>query len=154
MNKISVLLTILSCLCVSSAALCADDVAEILAQHEKILQAHRDNDVDLLMEDAADKYTLVTGGEVIYPSIEERSARFVDYFGITEFSKYEDSIPPVVKVSDDGTLAWLIARVSVSGTQHFGKQEQALEFVSAWIELYEKKEGRWIQTGNVSNFKQ
>jgi hypothetical protein len=30
---------------------------------------------------------------------------------------------------------------------------QPLEFISAWIELYEKRDGRWWRIGNVSNFK-
>jgi len=28
-----------------------------------------------------------------------------------------------------------------------------VEFVSAWIELYRKVDGRWMRTGNVSNFR-
>lgn len=28
-----------------------------------------------------------------------------------------------------------------------------IQFVSAWIELYKKRDGRWLRTGNVSNFK-
>jgi hypothetical protein len=28
-----------------------------------------------------------------------------------------------------------------------------LEFVSSWISLYEKRNGRWVGIGNVSNFK-
>ncbi|MFT5501378.1 MAG: ketosteroid isomerase-like protein [Woeseiaceae bacterium] len=129
------------------------DLSQILALHEKVLQAHRANDVNMLMEDAADDYVLVTSGEVIYPTADERVLRFGEYFAITTFDKYEDSIAPVVKISNDGSLAWLIARVSVSAVQEVSGQEQALEFISAWIELYEKRDGRWIQTGNVSNFK-
>jgi len=129
------------------------DLSQILALHEKVLQAHRVNDVNMLMEDAADDYVLVTSGEVIYPTAEEREFRFGEYFAITTFDKYEDSIAPLVKISNDGSLAWLIARVSVSAIQEVSGQEQALEFISAWIELYEKRDGCWTQTGNVSNFK-
>jgi len=136
-----------------SADIESGDLSQILALHEKVLQAHRANDVNMLMEDASDDYVLVTSGEVIYPTADERALRFGEYFAITTFDKYEDSIAPVVRVSDDGSLAWLIARVSVSAVQEVSGQEQALEFISAWIELYEKRDGRWTQTGNVSNFK-
>jgi len=137
----------------SSPAADVSDNAQILAAHERVLQAHRQNDVDMLMEDTAEDYILVTNGEVIYPTVEERQLRFSEYFAITTFDKYEDSISPVVKVSADGTLAWLVARVIVEATQDVGGQDEQLAFVSAWIELYEKRNGRWIQTGNVSNFK-
>jgi len=40
----------------------------------------------------------------------------------------------------------------VSGVQ--GEQKTPVGFVSAWIELYEKRKGRWYRVGNVSNFKQ
>jgi len=154
MRFISAGLFLLMLLTATANAERSEDIAEILAAHAAILQAHRDNDVDLLMNGAAEEYTLVTRGEVVYPTIGERAARFAEYFGMTEFSKYEDSIPPIVQVSEDGSLAWLIARVSVSGIQTVGEQEHSLDFVSAWIELYEKRDGHWVQTGNVSNFKQ
>ena len=136
-----------------SAESTGHDVADLLALHEKVLQAHRVTDIDMLMEDAADDYILVTSGEVIYPSLEERKLRLGEYFAITQFDKYEDSIPPVVKISDDGSLAWLIARVSVSGVQDISGNSHSIEFISAWIELYENRNGQWIQIGNVSNFK-
>ena len=131
-----------------------DDAAQILALHEKILEAHRANSVDMMLQGAADDYVLVTRGEVLYPDIEERADRFREYFSITTFDRYEDTIDPVVRVSADGTLAWLIARVEVSGTQQADDSEQAFEFTSAWIELYEKRDGQWTQVGNVSNFRE
>jgi hypothetical protein len=136
-----------------SAESTGHDVADLLALHEKVLQAHRVTDIDMLMEDAAADYIVVNRGEVLYPSLEERKLRLGEYFAITEFDKYEDSIPPVVKISDDGSLAWLIARVSVSGVQDISGNSHSVEFVSAWIELYENRNGQWIQVGNVSNFK-
>jgi hypothetical protein len=131
----------------------ATDRAQILALHEKVLESHRRNDVGMLMADAAVDYILVSNGEVIYPSVEERELRFGEYFAMTTFDKYEDSIPPIVRLSADGSMAWLIARVSVEARQEVAGEDQPLAFVSAWIELYEKRDGKWIQTGNVSNFK-
>lgn len=29
-----------------------------------------------------------------------------------------------------------------------------LELTSAWIELYEKRDGRWLRVGKVSNFEE
>jgi hypothetical protein len=156
MNKIIVLLTLVICFGAHDRAFSADsasDLSQLLALHEKVLEAHRKTDIDMLMEDAVEQYVLVTSGEVLYPTVEERKLRLGEYFSITRFDKYEDSMPPVVKISADGSLAWLIARVSVTAEQDIAGENQSFDFVSAWIELYEKQDGRWVQIGNVSNFK-
>jgi hypothetical protein len=61
--------------------------------------------------------------------------------------------PPVVQVSDDGGLGWLITRVRVrrTDTGHDGGPRE-LGFVSAGIETFEKRDGAWVRTANVSTF--
>ena len=58
-----------------------------------------------------------------------------------------------MQVSADGTLGWVIAQVEARGEQGSGAQARQVEFVSGWIELYERHHGRWRRVGNVSNFK-
>ncbi|MFC1720185.1 hypothetical protein ACFL00_03490 [Pseudomonadota bacterium] len=107
----------------------------------------------MLLAHAAASYVLVNRGEVSYPTVVERRKKFSHYFEITTFSEYKDLVPPIVKISDDETTAWLIAQVEASGSQKVSGESRPLHFVSAWIELYEKRDGVWVQTGNVSNFK-
>jgi hypothetical protein len=60
----------------------------------------------------------------------------------------------VVKVSDDGSLGWVVVQVEAKGEQTEPDGTVVpLEFVSSWISLYEKRSGRWVRIGNVSNFK-
>ena len=61
----------------------------------------------------------------------------------------------MITVSKDGTLGWVVVQVQARGVQTGadGKKEP-IAFVSAWIELYEKRSGRWYRTGNVSNFQE
>ena len=77
------------------------------------------------------------------------------YLAATTFHEYRDLIEPVVAVSEDATLGWVIAQVYARGIQ---RQEdgtrEPLEFTCAWIELYARREGRWLRVGNVSNFKE
>lgn len=131
-----------------------EDVIQILSIHERVLQAHLQRDVDALLATTADDFVLVNRGEVSNPTKQERRERFAPYFLKTEFHEYKDLVPPIVQVSDGRDIAWLIAQVEVSGTQMVSGQEHPLQFVSAWIELYEKRDGTWVQTGNVSNFRQ
>ena len=144
----------LSCISTAWSQQIEGDHSKILAEHKRIIDAHLMRDVEGMLEGAADDYVLVNRGEVTYPTIEERRQRFSRYFGVTVFSEYKDLIPPIVHISDDGTAAWLIAQVEVSGIQESSGGNQTLHFVSAWIELYEKRDGEWVQTGNVSNFRE
>ena len=56
-------------------------------------------------------------------------------------------VDPVVRVSDDGTLGWVICQVKIAGSQG----DESFSSVWAWIELYAKVDGTWKRVGNVSN---
>jgi hypothetical protein len=130
------------------------DRAAILALHEKAMLAHREGNVELLLADEPDDYVIANRGAVTRPVREERRARLGPYLSSTKFEVYRDRIPPIVRVSDDGSLGWVIVEAEAKGTRRAEDgTESPVEFVSAWIELYEKRDGRWLRTGNVSNFK-
>jgi hypothetical protein len=58
-----------------------------------------------------------------------------------------------VTVSRDGTLGWVVVQVEAKGVQQTAGGTEPIGFVCAWIELYEKRDGRWYRVGNVSNFR-
>lgn len=131
-----------------------NDEAQLLALHQMVIQAHFDADIDGWLEMETAAYISANRGVISYPSKEERRAGRTPYLQATTFSEYRDVVDPVVKVSEDGTLGWVIVQVKVSGIQQMGDgEERPLSFESAWIELYEKKNGRWLCMGNVSNMK-
>lgn len=133
----------------------ATDVEALRALHEKVMEAHRQGDVELLLDDESPDYTVASRGEILRPTIAQRRERLGPYLRRTAFAEYKDAAEPVVTVSKDGTLGWVVVQVQARGVQTGtdGKKE-TIEFVSAWIELYEKRSGRWYRTGNVSNFKE
>jgi hypothetical protein len=142
--------------CASSPtwAATANDHAALLRLHEDVMEAHRTGKADLLLRNESSEYMVAGRGEISRPSLEERRTRFTRYLGTTRFSEYVDVVPPVVKVSADGSLGWVIVQVRAKGVQtsDSGKPEP-LEFESAWIELYERGAQGWQRVGNVSNFK-
>lgn len=122
--------------------------------HATVLRAHRESSVAMLLADAAEDFVQANRGEIAHPTPDERRARFASYLGRTTFEEYRDLVDPIVKVSKDGTLGWVIAQVRGRGVQRTDTGgTEPLEFTSAWIELYEKRGGRWVAVGNVSNFK-
>ncbi len=103
---------------------------------------------------SSDSFFSVDRGEVSFPSAAEREAMFRSYLGATTFTEYRDLRKPIVRVSGDGSLAWMVVQVEVSGTQRAPSgAERSLEFVSAWVMLYEKRDGEWVRAGVASTFK-
>jgi hypothetical protein len=153
--KIAALLAfaVLSC-APNSARRGPSEEEQLLALHEEGLRAHLASDVDLLLKAEEDDYVISSQGGISHPDRQARRQFLGPYLESTRFSVYRDQIPPVVKVSKDGSLGWVVAQIEARGdqTQPDGTVEP-LEFVSSWIELYEKRNGRWLRIGNVSNFK-
>ena len=131
-----------------------DPRAQLLALHEEVMRAHRESNADLLLRSEAPDYVSANRGQVTRPTLEARRARLQQYLRASRFDEYIDLVPPVVRVSDDGSLGWVIVQVRAAGvqtTQDGGSQPLAFE--SAWVELYERRGGSWYRVGNVSNFK-
>ena len=139
----------------SSFAFCEDAKdSQLLALHQKALEAHMKSDIAMLLEDESEDYVVVSNGEVSSPTKKEREAFLGPYLRATRFESYKDLIPPIVHLSPDGKLGWVIAQISAKGVQKKADgTDGKLEFICAWIELYENRNGRWLRTGNVSNFK-
>ena len=136
---------------IGAASHAATDVEQLRALHDKVMRAHREGNVDLLLEDEAPDYVVASRGEVTRPSIEERRSRLGPYLSSATFEEYSDLIEPIVSVSVDATLGWVIVQMRARGAR--GEQKEPIAFVCAWIEMYEKRQGRWVRVGNVSNFK-
>jgi hypothetical protein len=134
--------------------LAADDTGLLRALHEKVMRAHLESNVEMLLEDESAEYVVASQGEISRPTVAERRARLGPYLKSTVFTKYVDLVPPIVTVSSDGTLGWVVVQVEASGMQTSDAGEKMpIQFVCAWIELYAKRDGKWVRTGNVSNFK-
>jgi hypothetical protein len=131
-----------------------DAKAELLALHAQVLDAHRRGDVEPWMRAEADEFVSANGGEITFPTAEERRAARTPYLASTSFEVYRDLVTPVVEVSPDGLLGWVIAQVEVRGTRTAADSTTTpVADVWAWIELYRRIDGEWKMVGNVSNRK-
>lgn len=137
------------------APVAACDVAsaenELRALHASVIARHLDDDVDAWM--AMENESVIVGSRgALTISGPERAARRRAYLGSTHFDVYRDMVEPIVRVSDDCSLGWVMVQVEASGAQRQGNVLQPFEFQSSWIELYERRDGAWRGIGNVSNF--
>jgi hypothetical protein len=139
----------------SAGGAARSDEQELRALHETILRAHRERDLRAWLSIESDRYVVANRGQISHPSKAEREKFLGPYLSSTRFREYKDAVPPIVQISKDGSLGWLIAQVHAAGVQaDAAGKEKPIEFTSAWIELYEKQNGRWVCVGNVSNFKE
>jgi hypothetical protein len=61
--------------------------------------------------------------------------------------------PPIVRISKDASMAWVIVRVKVRRTQKdISGKENETKFIYAGIMTYEKQNNKWMAIANVSTF--
>jgi hypothetical protein len=76
-------------------------------------------------------------------------------FAGATYQEWEDLDPPVVRVSADGGMAWMMTRVRVRrGVADSSDVQREARFVYAGIDTFEKRSGEWVRLANVSTFDQ
>ena len=138
------------------AALAADiekEKAELLRMHKADREAHFKTDVEALQKNAPEEMVSVSRGKIHRPTKADGRKMFTSYFKDAKYSEWDDLEEPVVRVSKDGSMAWMITRVKVRRTQKDAAGvEKEEKFVYAGIMTYEKVDGRWMRSANVSTF--
>ena len=129
------------------------DREALLRRHALGREAHFRTDPDLLLEGGSEEFVSVSGGKISRVTPAGQRKFFGEYFKDATYHEWDDLEPPIVKVSDDGTMAWVITRTKVRRAQKdaSGAAKEG-GFVYAGIMLYEKRDGQWIRVGNVSTF--
>jgi hypothetical protein len=124
---------------------------ELRGLHERVLEAHRNGDLEAWMAVEGEPYVSANNGTISFPGADQRRAAREPYLDSTTFTVYRDLRPPIVRISEDATLGWVIAEVEVRGTRVSDGADTPVEAVWAWIELYENRSGVWKLVGNMSN---
>lgn len=132
-----------------------NDEQQLIKLHRMIMDGHLSESKDFFNPIVADSFTVVSSGEVFVNEGNAANEQMNKILSNRNYLVYDDLIRPMVKISDDGSLAWVIVQVYAKGIRYNEKLETigSMEFTSAWIELYEKMDGKWKKMGNVSNFK-
>lgn len=124
-------------------------VQELLKLHEEERRAHFETNIDLLQKDAPESFISVRNGKIYRVSKSDERQMFEEYFKDAKYLKWDDLEPPIVRVSADGTMGWVIVRVEVRRLSGEKKEEA---FIYAGIMTYEKQNGKWGRIANVSTF--
>jgi hypothetical protein len=130
-----------------------NEQAELLRLHTTDREAHFKTDVSLLQQSASDEFISVSNGAVARISKEQERTFFEAYFKGATYSEWDDLEPPIVRVSKDGSMAWMITRVRVTRAEkNSDGVARTTTFVYAGVMTYEKRAGKWFRVANVSTF--
>ena len=122
----------------------AGDRAALLRLHELAQTAHLEKRADLLVASFADSLLNISRGLVTSRTIAENRARFQAYFDRSTFLEWADLAPPLIRISPDGQMAYVIVQKQVRLTAPDSAGVPRPEHtIYAWVELYEKRGGRW-----------
>jgi hypothetical protein len=125
------------------------DLAELLRLHEQARTAHLEKRVDLMA--FPDSLLEIARGTVKLRSAADNAARFRAYFDRSTFAEWADLAPPVIRISPDGQMAYVVVQKSVRLTAPDSAGVARPEHtIYAWLEVYEKRSGKWTLAVVVS----
>ena len=117
---------------------------EILELHELQRDVHFQKKASEFANLLSENHISLNRGAVNTPTIEENTARFQKYFDSVEFIKWDDVKPPVIRFSDDGSMAYTIVEKEVI-VSYEGDEGQEIRDVTtfAWVAIYKKYGSEW-----------
>ncbi|MCI0447294.1 nuclear transport factor 2 family protein [bacterium] len=127
--------------------------AELLRIHKEEREAHFNTDVERLLAHHAEEFISVFNGKIKIEKKQQTREFFQKYFENSKYYEWNDMESPIVRISTDASMAWVIVRVKVRRTQKDGSgNEKETKFIYAGIMTYEKQNDKWIAVANVSTF--
>ena len=129
----------------------AADSLALLRLHERAREAHLARRADLLVAAQADSLISVSRGGVSVSTRERVRANFQPYLDSSTFQAWDDIVPPRIRISADGQMAYVVVqkRVHLTSRDSTGViQAERTRF--AWPSVYEKQGGEWRMTAIAS----
>lgn len=124
----------------------SNDVASLLRLHEQQREFHFTKNAKGMVDGFAENFISVNRGKLdTLLSRSEDSARFQQYFDAVQFKKWDDVSRPIIRFSDDYSLAYMtVNKIVVLDTKDSvgNPIEETTHFV--WISIFRKqKSGDW-----------
>ena len=120
---------------------------ELLSIHANSRAAHFDKDVAALMAIQPEDFTYAGNGVVRRLSRADMRHNIEQAFANSTYHEFDDLEPPIVRVSEDGTVGWMITRIKVRKTEtDSAGAKRERETIHASIRTFEKRDGRWFMT--------
>lgn len=117
---------------------------EVMELHYKQRQYHVEEMPDAFVGLMTDDFMSVNRGKITKPTREASRERFVKYFDLVEFEKWDDLSEPVIRFSDDGSMAYsIVHKEVVVKYQNDSSQWMRGKTEFSWLAVYKKTESGW-----------
>ena len=128
----------------TTAAARSADRAELLRLHQRQRTAHLERRADWLVAEWADSLFSVSRGRVSIGRPAQGQAGFQEYLDDVTFQAWDDVVPPRIRISPDGQMAYVIVekRVHLSARDS-SSADKAERTRFAWLSVYQKEAGKW-----------
>jgi sulfatase modifying factor 1 len=135
--------------CAMSSPQQSEDVNEILRMHYRDRAAHFGLDAAYIFSNFADEYFSVGNGRVIVPDRVAGQKRLQAYFDASTFLEWDDITPPIIRISNDGTMAYVLVHKKVRLVDKNNGDKEEVD-VFAWTMTMRKVAGKWKVTSTTS----
>lgn len=120
------------------------EMSKILELHHTQRDYHFNKDSIAFVNQLSDNFISVNHGEISHPQRQENISRFHSYFSSVKFKKWDDLNDPIIKFSDDGSMAYAIVDKIVSLTYETEEGEIIADSTHfAWTAIFKKYDGEW-----------
>ena len=120
------------------------ETEHILKLHNAQRDYHFNKDSIAFADQLSKNFISVNRGEISKPTKEATIARYNNYFSSVEFVNWDDVSKPIIKFSNDGSLAYTIVDKVV--TIRYKNENDSLveeETRFAWTAIYKKYGNEW-----------
>ena len=137
--------------CQSSKNETDNETQEIKKLLEQSRKAHFEGDPDLLVSNFADSVISVNAGKVSISTPSKVKEGMSDYLKNTHFIKWDDEVEPIIRFSEDKSMAYAIVRKLVIIKEKNADASVLPDTTRyAWMSVYRKINGQWRMENIVS----
>ncbi|MGZ4789594.1 MAG: hypothetical protein ACXVZX_13840 [Terriglobales bacterium] len=135
-------------LALSSIAFAVDpaaDRAALLKSHADDREGHLKGDANLITAQFAPTLEEVAGGRVHEMSRDAARQQIGEYLKTVKYTAWDDAAEPVIKISPDGQMAWMLVQTKVE-VAPIDQPDAKRSFMNSAIQTYEKGPKGWQMT--------
>lgn len=127
--------------------------ARLLQLHRAALQAHLEKDAVAFLAPLGSEWYDVRAAGIRLRTKEEERPVIEEYLRRTHFAHIREITPPIIHLSTDASMAWMIGEIRVQASQEVAHgEERDYSFRYTWVSIYEKHEGEWAQVVDAPFF--
>ena len=137
--------------CAMTAPVQSEAVNELLRGHYADRAAHFNRDAAYIFSQMSDDFVSVGGGQVRKGDPAAGLKRMQAYFAASTFFEWDDITPPIIRLSDDGSMATSIVhkKVRLLSKAASGSESEVID-VFAWSTTFRRVGDKWKITSITS----